>query len=406
MGKITKKMVDGIKPEAKDVFLWDTALAGFGVRVKPSGHKGFLVQYRHEGRTRRFTLGAFGELTVDEARRMAKKILADVASGADPSQERKDGRQALTVKDLAIRYLREHAEARKKQSSIDRDRQLIARFVLPLLGPMKIRAVTRPDVVQLHHKIGQDTPVQANRLLACLSKMFSLAISWGLRPDALGNPCQYVQRFKESVRERFLTMDELARLGQALADAELDGREMPGAVTAIRLLLLTGLRREEVLTLQWADVDLEHGVLHLRDSKTGGRSVPISAVALEVLASTPRQAGIPYVCQGKVFGRPFVGLPRVWYRICQNAGLEGVRIHDLRHSFASVGASGGMGLPILGKLLGHTQAATTARYSHLYQDPLKQAADQIGGRIAEALAAAPGEKVVDLAGRRKGGGNE
>lgn len=230
--------------------------------------------------------------------------------------------------------------------------------------------------------------------------MFNLAEAWGLRPDGT-NPARHIQKYKEEKRQRYLSEDEWARLGKALAEVEQENSELPAVITAVRLLIFTGCRLSEVLNLRWDDVDWERGCLNLRDSKTGQRFVPLGQVALDLLESTPRQAGNQFVCPGARPMRPLVNLQRPWRRIRERAGLDDVRLHDLRHSFASVGAGVGMSYPTIGKLLGHTQAQTTMRYSHLPADPLKQAANQIGERIAGAMARKPEKKVLPLTKRQR-----
>lgn len=397
MGKITKKVVDSLKADpAKDYWHWDEELPGFGVRVWPSGRKVYVAQYRAQGRTRRVSLGTHGAVTPEQARKEAMKVLAEVAKGEDPAEERDQGRKAITVKELAERYLTEHAQAKKKPASIFRDRRLIERFVLPAMGSMKIDAVGRADVARLHHKVGQETPIQANRVLAVLSKMMTLAVRWGLRSDAQGNPCRHVERFRENKRERYLSAEELARLGAVLVQAEAQGCESPHTVAAIRLLLLTGARLGEVLGLRWEWVDLERGCIFLPDSKTGRKTIPLGGHALEILAGLPRAAGNPHVLPGLKLGTHLQDLNGPWRRIRAAADLEGVRLHDLRHTWASLGAASGLSLPLIGAVLGHTEPSTTQRYSHLANDPLKQAADLVDGKVAEALSRPAAKKVVPL----------
>ena len=398
MAKLTKRLIDALQagPEG-DLVVWDEELKCFGIRVKRSGVKSFCIQYRNAGgQSKRLTLGRYGPLTPDQARRLALQHLSEVTKGSDPVAERTVMRKASTIKELAERYLEEHAKTKKKASSLDRDERLLKRFILPALGSKKVIAVTRADVARLHHSVGQETPIQANRVLAVLSKMMTLAIKWGIRPELDGNPCRYVERYKEAKRERYLSPDELARLGKALAEMEQEGLELPSVITAVRLLIFTGCRREEILSLKWEHIDLERACLRLPDSKTGAKTVPLGPPALEVLAGSPRLEGNPYVCPGLRPGGHLIGLPKAWGRIQKRAGLAGVRLHDLRHSFASVGAAAGLGLPIIGALLGHTQAATTQRYAHLADDPLHAAADEITKRIAEAMSRPVGQKVVRL----------
>lgn len=265
------------------------------------------------------------------------QTLAEVAKGGDPAEAKLHGRTAPTVKQLADHYLTEHAGPKKKSSSLARDQRLIERFILPAMGCKRVEAVSRSDVSQLHHHIGKSTPIQANRTLAVLSKMMTLAINWGMRPEGLGNPCRHIERFKERKRERFLSPNELARLGTVLTEIEQEGSELPSAIAAVRLLIFTGCRRAEILSLKWEHVDFERKCLRLPDSKTGAKVVPLGPPALEILSTTPRLAGNPYVCPGVKPGQHLVGLPRAWARIQRRAGLSGLRIHDLRHSFANVG---------------------------------------------------------------------
>lgn len=395
MGKLTKRVVDALEPQQKDYVVWDDELKGFGVRVKPSGRKSFVIQYYNaQRRSRRMTIGLFGRLTPEEARKAARLALSDADRGRDPLEEKNTEKDLVTISVLADRYMAEHAEVKKKQSSINRDRRLLDRFVRPVLGSKPVANVKREDIAKFHHSLRQ-TPTQANRVLALLSKMFSLAERWGLRTDG-SNPCRHVERYKEKKRERYLSIEELARLGKALDKAETEGSEDLSGITAIRLLIYTGCRREEILSLKWEHVNFELNCLQLPDSKTGAKLVPLGDAAVELLKRAHRVAGNPYVCPGRKWASHLVGLPRIWARICENAGLKEVRLHDLRHSFASVGAGAGLGLPMIGALLGHTQAATTQRYAHLAIAPLQDAANLITQHIAEAMSKPVDEKVVDL----------
>lgn len=381
--RLTKRSVDAAKPGDRETFHWDSDLRGFGLRVSPTGKKTYIVQYRAGNRTRRLALGQHGALTADDARDLAKAALGDVSKGGDPSENRQAARRLPTVAALAERYLEEHARPKKKPKSVKGDESLLRLHVLPALGSKRVDSVTRADVTALHHAL-KATPYQANRVLALLSKMFNLAERWGLQPDG-SNPCRHVQHYREERRERFLSAAELQRLGAVLAEVERDETEHPSAVVAVRLLALTGLRMREVLTLRWEAVDFEGGRLHLADTKTGKRTLPVGGAALRALEQAPRQEGNPYVCPGDREGCHLVGLRKIWYRLRERAGLDDVRIHDLRHSYASVGAGGGFALPILGALLGHSQPQTTARYAHLADDPLRQAAERISGEIEATM---------------------
>jgi integrase len=396
-GRIMKRTVEDLEaPPVGELMFWDEALAGFGVRVRAGGAKTYLVMYRAgTGRSaplRKMTIGKHGSFTPDAARTEAKRLLGLAASGADPAAAKAERRQSVSVADLVDRFITDHVEAKRKERTTTEYRRLLDRIILPALGKKKIVDVVRADVARLHHA-GRDAPYQANRVLAVISKMFNLAEAWGLRPDG-SNPCRHVERFQEHGRERMLSGTELARLGEALAS--YDGS--PYVPAAVKLLLFTGARLSEVLGLRWDYVDFERGEARLPDSKTGAKTLHLPPPALAVLATLPRLAGNPYVIVGGVEGAALVNLEKPWRAIRATAGLPDVRLHDLRHAFASVGAASGGSLLIIGKLLGHAQAATTQKYAHLASDPVKAAAAAISGTIAAALGSAPGT-VVPLVNR-------
>jgi len=253
----------------------------------------------------------------------------------------------------------------------------------------------RQDIAKLHHELG-DTPYQANRTLALLSKFFDWAEKRGLRPDG-SNPCRHIEKYREGRRERFLSQAELARLGDTLREAEQVKSCSPWVIAAVRLLTLTGARLNEILSLQWEHVSEEHECLMLPDSKTGRKAIHLNAPALALLQSIPRLEGNPFVICGERAGRHLVNIEKPWRRIRKAAKLDDVRLHDLRHSFASVAASGGQSLVVIGKMLGHSQPATTARYAHLADDPVKAASDAVGRHIAAAMEAGRSSEIVDLA---------
>ncbi len=407
--KITKKTVDIVCLVAwfsgeggdRDLFLWDSDFAGFGLKITPKGKKVYVLQYRINGQSKRFTIGTHGQghWTATTARKEAVRLSGLIISGIDPAQEKSEKRKGLTLAELAERYLTEHALPKKKAWSIRHDTRMLKKIIIPALGNRKVETLTRADISKLHHKL-RETPFMANRVLSLFSKMFNLSELWGYRPDG-SNPCRHVQRYKEPKRERYLSGEEFARLGAALKEAEKT--ELPSAVLALRLLIFTGCRLSEILTLRWTEVDYEKAVLNLTDTKTGQKTVPLPGPALDALREAPRLAGNPYVCFGREPGQHLVALQKIWTRIRKKAGLEDVRHHDLRHSFASVGAGANMGLPLIGKLLGHTQAQTTARYAHLALDPVKEASEEIAARIAAAMNQEPKKSnVIEL---RPGGKN-
>lgn len=396
MPKITKRMVDAITPGEKEVLVWDDEMPRFALRVRPSGIKTYIIQYRNtHGRTRKLTIGTHGVLTPDEARSQARLLLARVERGEDPAEQRDKGRQAPAFSEVAERYMEQHANVKKKARSIKEDRRLLDKVIFPVLGPRKLADITRADIAKFHHQL-RATPYQANRALALLSKLFNLCEKWGLRKDGT-NPCRHIEKYPEKKKERYLKPDELSRLGVVLSDTESSKEELPQAIAAIRLLILSGARFSEIITLKWDYVDLDKREMSLPDSKTGKKTIQLGEPAIELLMSIPRFVGSPYVIPGQKAGQHLVGLPHIWMRIRDKAGLPGVRIHDLRHSFASSAAQAGMSLPFIGALLGHRELATTNRYVHLMSDPLKVAANTVETRIAEALNKKPHKgEVVQL----------
>ena len=389
IAKLTKRTVDAAEPEAERYILWDSALKGFGLRVETSGTKTFLVRYRIAGRKRFVALGRFGQLTPEQARGLAQETLANVRHGHDPAAERRKERAANSVAELASRFLAEHVGAKRKSSTAVHYRSLIECHLLPKHGSRKAHDFARADLARLHLSL-QDRPYQANRLLSVVASMYSFGERHGLVPEGY-NPAARIERFPEARRERFLSTEELARLGEAFRKFESDGRFGTG-IAALRLLLFTGARLGEILHLRWEDVDIERGLLLLPDSKTGRKAITLNAPALAVLHSLERSGR--FVIAGANPEVPRADLKKPWTAVTEAASLSGLRIHDLRHSFASVGAGGGFGLPIIGKLLGHMQAATTQRYAHLDADPIRRAADAIGASIAAALDGRQGDNVA------------
>jgi len=390
--KISKRSVDALKLAADraEAVLWDTELKGFGVRLQRGGAKSYVLHYRAgTGRgapLRKLTLGRHGSpWAPKQARAEATRLLGLVAQGKDPAGAKSEAKIAPTVNELATRFFAEHAEAKRKVSTAQEYRRLLGHVILPAIGTRKVADVTRRDVERLH-QTRRETPTEANRAVACLSTMFNIAERWGLRPDG-SNPCRHVEKYPQRRRERFLAAEELARFGDALASYN----GSPYAIAAIKLLVFTGARLGEVLGLRWEWINFERGEVRLPDSKTGAKTLHLPPPALAVLAELPRLAGNPHVIAGAKEGAALVNLEKPWRAIRAAAGLEDVRIHDLRHAFASVAASSGMGLPIIGKMLGHTQPATTQRYAHLASDPVKAAAAAVAGKIAAAMAGGPGD---------------
>ena len=376
--RITKRSVDAIKAGGTDTVYWDGELTGFGLRVRRSGRKSYVVQTRIAGKLCWFTIGPHGPLSPDQARALALEILACAKKGIDPRDANARREAEPSMADLGRRFLEEYVPVHCKPSTRGEYSRSVRLFVDPVIGELRVPEVQRKDIAALHHGL-RDKPYQANRTLGVLSKMFSLAEVWGWRPDG-SNPCRHVKRYKEHKRERFLSPEETERLGQVLRDAE---EEMPSAVAAFRLLLLTGCRMSEIRDLRWEYV--KDDCIELPDAKTGGRVVPLGPEARAVLSSIPRDEDNPWVIAGRLPGSHLTDLQRPWRRIRKQAGLEGVRIHDLRHSFASRALALGESLTMIGKLLGHTQVQTTARYAHLARDSIQTAAARITGSIGGNL---------------------
>jgi integrase/uncharacterized protein (DUF433 family) len=382
--KLTKTVVERLEVRSKDYILFDGSLPGFGCRVMPSGKRFFLIQYRRNGRTRRVALGQFGPTTAEVARQQALRLLGQVkGAGADPAADRNLDRQSATVTDLGKRFLEQHVAVRCKRSTQAEYRRAVELFITPFFKAQRVRAVNSADVADFHGSLSK-IPYQANRALGVLRKMMNLAEVWGLR-DKHSNPCEDIEKYPELKRERFLSKGELKALGEALTAYETTGQESFYAVAAFRLLLLTGCRLGEIQTLKWSYVEFETGELRLPDSKTGAKVVHLGASAVNTLRAITRQRDNPHVIPGKKAGSYLTDLQRPWRKIREAAGLDDVRIHDLRHTFASGGVALGEGLPMIGKLLGHTQVQTTARYAHLASDPVKAAATKIADSLAAAL---------------------
>ena len=378
MAKITKRTVDALAGQERERVVWDDDLKGFGVRVHPTGRKVYIVKTRYRGRVIKMTIGPHGAVTPSYARVRAAEIITDARAGKNPAGRNAD---APTMIALGKRFLKEYVSTHCKPSTAEEYRRSVKLFINPRIGRYRAPDIQRSDIAALHHDM-RDTPYQANRTLGVLSKMFNLAELWDLRPDG-SNPCRHVKRFREEKRERFLSDVEYQRLGAALKEIEVDGTETASATVAVRLLMLTGCRLSEIQKLRWEHVDLGANELRLPDTKTGAKVVYLGDPAIAVLERIDRRDGNPWVIAGRKPGSHLTDLQHPWRRIRARAGLDDVRIHDLRHSFASGGLLVGEGLPMIGKLLGHTQVQTTARYAHLANDPVKSAANRIASRIAE-----------------------
>lgn len=406
--KLTKRIVDGAVSEdpklavsqnrkARDVVVWDSEVPGFGLKVTPSGQKSYFVYYRtSSGQQRRPKIGNHGALTVDEARAIARQWMAAAASGLDVSATRKADRKAGTVSDLAKRYLEDYAEAHKKLRSVATDRANLENHVIPQIGTMSVRDVTRQDIDRLKvaikdGKTARQLPAKprgrrvvrggegiANRVVALVSKMFACAVEWGIRDT---NPAANVRKFREKRKERFLDAAEVGRLLAALDSIDAEQALSLKATVAIRVLLFTGMRYGEVMNLRWSNVDTQHQCFRLEDSKTGSRIIPYGDQVREALRKIPFNADL--VFEGAKAGSP-LSLRRPWYVVRQRADIDAsATLHTLRHTFASWSVMGGLSLAQVGALLGHKSTQTTLRYADHALDALRL----YGQQTSDALAA-------------------
>ena len=374
-----------------DTVFWDSELPGFGVRAYPSGTRMYIVQTRARGKSTRVTVGRHGVLTPGQARRRAALLVARAKAGEDqvaiPPATKPD--PGLTVADLAERYQVEHLAIRCKPNTRKAAQSAIQKHILPALGQVPLKKVERQKVMSLHGSLSEK-PAMANFVVGVISRMFTMAEAWGMVPDG-ANPCREIVMYRTRSRERFLTDGEFRRLGEELSVAVAEGKVSVHAAAAIQLLMLTGCRRNEILTLKWEYVDLDAREIRLRDSKTGPRVVPLSAAAVEVLESLPRMQDSPWVIPGRVDGTHLKNLNAPWGVVRARARLKDVRIHDLRHSFASRALALGESLPMIGKLLGHKKVQTTKRYAHLATESVREAAARIAASIgADILEGADG----------------
>jgi integrase len=401
--KITKFVVDGAKPEATDWFLWDTELKGFGLKIAKGGRKSYVCRYRtaggRSGDDRRLTIGGHGSpWTVEAARSEARKILGRAANGEDPAQEKQALKKRLSLAELCDQYL-QHGCATKKASTLVTDRGRIERHIKPLLGRKKVEEISRADVKKFLQDVAKGKTAAdiktgkrgraivrggegaATRTVGLLGGIFAYAVDCGIIDIS---PVIGVKRFADKKGNRYLSQQELVALGESIRNAESEGVN-PSALAILKLLVFTGARKGEIERLKWQEVDFTSGYLQLADSKTGQKAIPLNAGAAQILFEQKRMEGNHYVFSAYRGNGYYQGTPKIWKAIRLAAGLDDVRIHDLRHSFASIAVSGGASLPIIGALLGHAHSATTQRYAHLSDNPLRAASDAVGRQIAASL---------------------
>jgi integrase len=398
--RLTNKFVAKLTGEE----MWwddDPKATGFGVRSYSGGGRSFFVDYRLNGRQRRYTIGPFPRWSAEAAREQAKKLRKEIDRGVDPAGDKRERRMAPTVQDLIDRYIEDHLPKKAVAGPRLRDEnKMLAEIGAKLGRHTKVADIHGGDIADMHRRITESgRPVRANRILAVASKMFSLALvpkagetlPW--RNAALGNPCKGVQKNHEEAKERFFSQAELTAISDALA------RYRGGAADCVRLIMLTGCRPIEAMKATWEEFDKEPGYWIKPTAHTKQRKVhklPLSPAAIELVDRLRKRRRGKWVFPGDVPGAHLTVLSRVWEFVRKETGLKDARIYDLRHSYASVGAGGGLSLLVIGKLLGHTQPRTTTRYAHLSDDPLKEAANKIGNAIAGKDSA----DIVTLRGQR------
>ena len=382
--KLSKRTIDRLTVERASAVFWDSELPGFGIRVHATGRKLFVAQARTPGGLpKRATVGRYEDMDAEDARLKTAGMIDRIRRGRDPVPP---APEEPTVADLAARFMAAHVEVNCKPGTVETYRSLLRLCILPDLGDLRLSEVDRSQVSALHHGL-RATPSRANQSVGIFSKMFKLAVAWGMTP-ARPNPCRSVRRYKERSCERFLSEDEYARLGRVLFEAEAEGPLMASAVVAVRLLLLTGCRRNEILTLKWDDIDRRAGELRLSDSKSGPRRVPLTPAVERVLARIPRADGNPWAIAGEKPGERLRRIDPLWNKLRARAGLDGLRLHDCRHSFASQALAVGESLSAISRLLGHKTVMTTVKYAHLARDTERASAAKVGDSIGSDLLAA------------------
>lgn len=377
--KLTKVFIKTLRPTGKTDFWWDEDDAGFGVRMAAGGKAAFVVQYRQKGATKRVTLGDVTTVNLDAARTRAKEILATVALKQEPFPEDKATPTLQTVADDFLAY----TGAKRSPRTAEDYRGIYVQKIKPTFGTKRIGDITRASIEKWHEGL-KGTPRRGNYALTILVAIFSFAI----KRQILGphdHPALGITKYPENKRDRYLSLDELARFGAALAELEAERTVSPWAAAALRLLILTGARSSEILTLKWSFVDLERGLLRLPTSKTGRKDIVLSGAAVAVMKAIPKVEGVPYVIAGRRHGERMTSLQRPFGAVCTKAKITGLRIHDLRHSAASIATSAGVGLPVVGKVLGQSQAYTQQRYSHIHDSAERAAVEVIAEHVAPLL---------------------
>lgn len=383
--KLTKKNVESLEPTGTRYEVRDDELIGFSIRVGATGEKSFYLTYRAgKGRAaplKRLRIGTFPSMTVEQTRQIVKQKLAQIAMGGDPAQEVKEGKNAPLFHEVIETFLQEHVDAKLKPATQHQYRTLTQNHLIPAFKKMKMADITYRHVAKLHHDL-QNTPYFANRCAAVLSKFFDWCEKTGYR-DRGTNPVRGLEKYREEKRLKFMESSELEAIGEGIAKLEKQDAIDPTIAAALKVMLLTGARCSEILTLKWEYFNESKEKALLPNSKTGAKVLPIPPTAWEVISALPR---VNEYCFPGRWGRGhIINVKDTWKRICKAGGISGWRIHDLRHAFASYAANSGKSLPIIGKILGHSQASTTSRYAHLAENPVAQAAAETAEGLAQEL---------------------
>lgn len=387
--KLTKTAVDSAPPGAKEYELRDAIVPGFLLKVTPAGRKVFMVQYRsNAGERRKPAIGRFGELTVEQARGIAKDWLADVRKGKDPSAAKTATRHAPTVRELCAKFIEDYSKPKNRPRTVKSNQGYIDRHIVPDLGTLRVREVTRTNVSALITRM-KDTPVTANRILSCLRKMFNMAEVWGLRDDGT-NPCRHIPKYPESGKTRLMTDEEVARLFAYLDHADLEGLEHPFLTLGIRLQFAFAARMSEVISLEWEWVDFASRRVSWPDSKTGEISKPMSEEAFMLLQNAPRFERSPYVLPS-IFepGRPMSPntYAKAWKRILERAHIPHIGTHGIRHRATTEIANSGVPVKVGMQLTAHKTVTQFMRYVHAEDEPVRAAAEVVSSRRKSLLLA-------------------
>jgi integrase len=391
--RLTQAFVDSQATNGRDRIVFDSQLPGLGLRITPTGTKIFVAQARVSGRKRRITIGYAANMTLANARAEAQQALAAMQRGTDPTADRRARLRAsaastVTIRELSERWMAERVVPKLKPRTADDYHHLLSLHILPALGNLTVAEIERGHIERRHLEM-KNTPRRANYMVATLKALLNFAVRHGLRSN---NPALGIQPYRENRRERFLSEAEIGAAADAITRAENGGGIGPFAAVGLRLALFTGARSGEVTAIKWDYIDWERRLVRLPDSKTNEpRTIHLSDAAIEVLRTTPHVG--PYVVAGQKRSAPYKGLSRAWALTRKNAGLDDVRLHDLRHSYASLAAGRGVSLHMIGKLLGHKDPATTQRYAHLARDVVQAVNDELGAAMQAAIKK-PRGKVV------------